>query len=60
MTLSGSGGDATVDTAGYDLTLAGCLSGPGGLVKIGGGTLFLSGSNTYSGSTTITAGTLRQ
>ena len=38
MTLTGSGGNATIDTAGYNVTLAGSLSGPGGLSKTDSGT----------------------
>ncbi|MEI7954815.1 MAG: autotransporter-associated beta strand repeat-containing protein [Verrucomicrobiota bacterium] len=34
-------------------------SGTGGLTKAGGGTLVLSGSNLYTGDTTISAGTLK-
>ena len=34
------------------------LAGTDGLTKAGTGNLFLSGANTYSGSTTLTAGTL--
>jgi autotransporter-associated beta strand protein len=37
---------------------AGALTGPGGLVKAGAGTLALSGQNTYTGGTTLAAGTL--
>jgi T5SS/PEP-CTERM-associated repeat protein/autotransporter-associated beta strand protein len=58
MTLSGDDGSANVDTAGYGLTLAGELSGPGGLNKLGMGTLTLSGNNAYRGSTTVSSGTL--
>ena len=38
---------------------SGVLSGAGGIVKAGAGTLVLSGANTYSGGTTINAGALR-
>jgi autotransporter-associated beta strand protein len=59
-------GDATV-VAGNSLAdsfnsvfeLAGPISGPGGLIKSGTNTVLLSGDNTYSGNTTISAGTLR-
>jgi autotransporter-associated beta strand protein len=39
-------------------TYAGSMSGSGGFVKAGSGTLTLTGVNTYSGGTTIRAGTL--
>ncbi len=57
MTLTGSGGNATVDTA-YGLVFSGSLSGPGGLTKAGSGTLALTGSNTYAGLTSINQGLL--
>jgi autotransporter-associated beta strand protein len=44
--------------AGYGLTSSGDISGTGGLIKTGGNTLVLSGSNSYSGPTTVTSGTL--
>ncbi len=56
MTLTGSGGNATIDTAGYNVTLAGSLSGPGGLIKTNSGLLVLNASNTYTGDTTVSGG----
>jgi fibronectin-binding autotransporter adhesin len=57
---------STVDTFGLTLStdggaspIAGVIAGTGGLTKIGDGTLTLSGANTYSGDTTISAGTLK-
>ncbi|QQE12597.1 autotransporter-associated beta strand repeat-containing protein [Planctomycetota bacterium] len=42
----------------YDTEFAGVISGTGGLVKEGSGTLTLSGTNTYSGGFNINAGTV--
>jgi formylglycine-generating enzyme required for sulfatase activity len=58
MTLTGSGGDACVNTAGYSVTLASLLSGPGGLTKSGNGMLTLAGTNNYRGNTLVRSGTL--
>ena len=46
------------DTAGYSSTFGNNISGGYGLIKSGVGTLTLSGANTYSGDTTIAAGTI--
>jgi autotransporter-associated beta strand protein len=44
-------------TAAADLTVSAGISGAGvGLVKEGAGALFLSGANTYTGTTTLTGG----
>jgi autotransporter-associated beta strand protein len=58
-------GDLTIQVGGVrvgpgDVTLSGAISGTGGLVKTQTGNLILSStSNTYSGDTAISAGTLR-
>lgn len=48
-------------TVGYNnssTTYSGVMSGPGSLIKVGTGTLNLTGANTYTGDTTVGAGTL--
>ena len=59
IALAASGGNGTIDTAGLVVTLAGPLSGPGGLIKAGSGTLIVTAANTYAGGTTISGGTLQ-
>ena len=63
--LAGAGsvplGSATL-TTGNDNTstdFSGVMSGSGALDKVGSGTFVLSGDNTYTGGTTIAAGTLQ-
>jgi len=50
--------NAVVDFS-SNLTYAGAISGTGRITKTGTGTLILRGENTYSGTTTISAGTLQ-
>ena len=42
-----------------DISIANPISGTGALSKLGGGTTTLTGANSYSGTTTILAGTLQ-
>jgi fibronectin-binding autotransporter adhesin len=51
-------GGLTLDTNGNAVGVTNSMSGAGGLTKIGSGTLTLSGSNSYSGSTAVSNGTL--
>lgn len=51
-------GDGTVSSAGTIATIDSELTGTGGLVKDDYGTLVLSGTNSYSGGTTMKGGTL--
>jgi autotransporter-associated beta strand protein len=63
ITLTTTNGNLIVqaaDTNGtpWNITWTGPVSGLGGLTKTGGGILNLSGTNTYSGSTTVSNGQL--
>ena len=59
-TTSGVSNESTLAYNRSDnLTVSYAISGGGSLVKLGGGTVILAGNNTYSGATTINAGTLQ-
>ena len=55
VTLTSTGLIDTNDTA---VSIAGIMSGEGGLTKSGAGTLTLTGDNTYAGTTTVSDGML--
>lgn len=57
ITLNNSG--TIVDDGSTTLTVAGIIGGGGALIKGGPGELLLINNNTYTGGTTITAGTLQ-
>src|SRR5271157_2188864 len=52
-------GQLSLDRSDAGLILSGVISGTGNLVRIGTGTSILTAANTYSGLTTISAGTLQ-
>ncbi|MBO2930644.1 autotransporter-associated beta strand repeat-containing protein, partial [Pseudomonas otitidis] len=65
--LASNNANASIQLGSYTLTaggdntttsVLGVISGTGSLVKQGSGTLTLSGSNTYGGTTTVSGGTL--
>jgi fibronectin-binding autotransporter adhesin len=48
-----------IDNSSAVTDVTGAITGTGGLIKTGNGTLLLTGTNTYTGGTTISAGTLQ-
>ncbi len=58
MELTGIGGPVTFDTNGNKFEVNGALSGVGGFVKTGAGDMILNAPSTYTGTTTISAGTV--
>ncbi|PZQ83595.1 MAG: autotransporter outer membrane beta-barrel domain-containing protein [Ancylobacter novellus] len=60
LTPFGAGSTPFIMTdTGVTATIGSVLQGSSGLLKTGAGTLVLSGENTYTGGTTISAGTLQ-
>ena len=57
ITLDAGGG--TFDTNGFTSTIGVGISGSGGLTKNGAGLLMLGAANSYTGGTTLNAGTLQ-
>lgn len=58
MAMNLTTGPVTINTADKKIGLFGPIDGTGSLVKNGTGTLVMTGLNTYSGATTVNAGTL--
>ena len=54
--IAASGG--RIDTQGYTVVTPQAFSGPGGLTKLGTGTLRMTGASTHTGNVTVSAGTL--
>jgi len=54
----GGGGSLTIDQWVTDATIANAITGDGSIIKDGARTVVLSGTNTYSGVTSINAGEL--
>jgi len=59
LTLATTTGKPVLEVDSETTTIAAPLSGTNGFVKTGAGTLVLGGTSTYTGNTTISAGTLQ-
>jgi T5SS/PEP-CTERM-associated repeat protein/autotransporter-associated beta strand protein len=59
INLLSGGGTIDVSTVGTAFTITSSIGGAGGLTKTGGGTLVLTGANSYLGHTIVSNGTLR-
>src|SRR5205823_1591836 len=57
--LNNVAGNQIEATPGNTVIINGVVSGAGGFTKVGTGLLSLAGTNTYSGATAVTAGTLQ-
>jgi autotransporter-associated beta strand protein len=55
---AGAAGNCTFNIGGTSLTLSNALTGLGNLFKVGAKPLYLAGTNTYTGTTFVSAGTL--
>jgi autotransporter-associated beta strand protein len=53
-----AGGSLTTGPSNFTTTFSGVVNGSGELVKVGAGKLHLTGSNSYSGHTTVSGGVL--
>ena len=58
LTSTNGANNVTFDTAGHALTVSKTLSGTGGLTKAGAGTMTVSATATYTGTTRLLGGTL--
>ena len=58
LNLGAANRTVTTTNAADGLTISAAISGPRNLTKAGAGTLTLTGANTYTGVTTVSAGTL--
>ena len=58
LTCEIQSGNLIIDTNGHDVTIAHDLTGVGGIVKKGVGTLTLSGNNSFAGEITVEAGSV--